>query len=361
MMTPPPIETITTAELLEVLLDRSVDSPVYVWGPTGVGKSCLVEAFAAAAGAECLTLLCPQLTLTDLVDVPETVEDGDERVSGSGFAWPEQGGGARSIVLFLDDLNVSSAEVREALSTLALGGRLGSFELPTGSVVVAAGVASLDEKAVESIGTAVTDGFVHLHLSVSAPAWLDWAAGFGVHKWVLDYVRHRPGHLWVPPPATGRASTPRSWHALSDALLTSGATTAGEALTLARGCVCPEHAGSFGAFVKARLHSYDLDALLEGDLSLPDARDDRDVLYFLAVSLHARLVEALPLRKRSCSRAVKDLVTRTETALSQLSRLSLGAAETVIFGESDVDPALPDWFIEDATWWIEGLHSSQAE
>jgi hypothetical protein len=346
MMTPPPFETITTAELPEVLLDRSVDSPVYVWGAAGIGKSCLVEAFAAAAGVVCRTLLCPQLTPADLVGVPEMVGNG----------------GAKAVVLFLDDLNASSAEVQGALCTLALGGRLGSFELPTGSVVVAAGVASPEEKAVGSTGTAVADGFVHLHLSVSVPAWLEWAAGFGVHEWVLDYVRHRPGHLlWVPPPATERASTPRSWHALSDALFASGATTDGEASMLARGWVSPEHATSFGGFVKARLRSYDLDALLEGDLGWPDARDDRDVLCFLAVSLNARLVEALPARKRSCSRAVKNLVTRTFTALSRLAGLSRGAAGIVIYGESDADPALPAWFIEDANWQIEGLTSSQAE
>ena len=49
--------TVTPAQLPELLLHVAVVRPVFIWGQPGIGKSSLVEEFAAQVGLECCTLL----------------------------------------------------------------------------------------------------------------------------------------------------------------------------------------------------------------------------------------------------------------------------------------------------------------
>src|SRR5690242_11525572 len=91
--------TITPAQLPEVLLSVATVRPVFVWGPPGIGKSSLVEAFAGQVGLPCQTLLGTQLAAEDLIGVPQIVE------GRSRFAPPESIAREEPYVLFLDELN----------------------------------------------------------------------------------------------------------------------------------------------------------------------------------------------------------------------------------------------------------------
>ena len=53
--------TVTPTQLPELLLHVAVVRPVFIWGQPGIGKSSLVEEFAAQVGLECHTLLGTQL------------------------------------------------------------------------------------------------------------------------------------------------------------------------------------------------------------------------------------------------------------------------------------------------------------
>jgi MoxR-like ATPase len=53
--------TLRTEELPEFLLNVAVARPVFVWGQPGIGKSSLVQGFAASLGLPCVSLLGTQL------------------------------------------------------------------------------------------------------------------------------------------------------------------------------------------------------------------------------------------------------------------------------------------------------------
>jgi len=125
--------TVTPARLPEVLLHVAVVRPVFLWGAPGIGKSSLVRNFAAELGLECVTLLGTQLAPEDLIGVPELV-GGRSR-----FAPPESIARHDPYCLFLDELNASSPEVQKAFYSLILDRRIGSYELPKGSIVIGAG------------------------------------------------------------------------------------------------------------------------------------------------------------------------------------------------------------------------------
>ena len=150
------------------------------------------------------------------------------------------------------------------------------------------------------MSSALVNRMVHVHLLASPRDWLEWARHSGIHSWVLEYIALRPDHLTAAPPKHEEPfSTPRSWHMLSDALHSYGDDIDDDDLfVLASGCLSPPHAGQFRAFVKQMRHSWDLEAVLKSTLRWPSDPADRDVLFFLAQSLRARLAKELPRDRR---------------------------------------------------------------
>jgi MoxR-like ATPase len=66
--------TVTQTQLLEVLLNIAIVRPVFVWGAPGIGKSSIVEQFAASLGLPCVSFLGSQLAPEDIIGVPQIVD-----------------------------------------------------------------------------------------------------------------------------------------------------------------------------------------------------------------------------------------------------------------------------------------------
>ncbi|MEQ4723372.1 MoxR family ATPase [Nonomuraea sp. B19D2] len=333
--------TVTPAQLPELLLHVAVVRPVFLWGAPGIGKSSLVREFADSLGLECVTLLGTQLAPEDLIGVPELV-DGRSR-----FAPPESIARAEPYCLFLDELNASSPEVQKAFYSLILDRRIGTYELPAGSVVIGAGNRATDNALARPMASALINRLVHVHLRASADDWLKWAAANGIHPWIVDYLVQRPDHLWSPPPKTEEPfSSPRAWHMLSDVLLSYGDDVPDETIAmLAFGTLTATHASAFRAYVKTVRHAYDLEAVLKGEAPWPRRPEERDLLYFLAEAFRARLIKELPADKRGASSRGRDLGFRAKTLLVELAEISLECAQLVIANNADGAPALPTWFL----------------
>ena len=348
--------TVSAAELPEVLLHVAVVRPVFLWGAPGIGKSSLVRAFAESLGLECVTLLGTQLAPEDLIGVPQIV-DGRSR-----FAPPVAIARDEPYCLFLDELNASSAEVQKAFYSLILDRRIGEYELPEGSVVIGAGNRATDNALARPMASALVNRLVHIHLRASATDWLRWAGTAGIHPWVLEYLRNRPDHLWTAPPKTEEPfSTPRSWHMLSDALLSYGDDVSDETLrVLAFGTLSAAHASTFRAYVKTVRHAFGLDAVLKGETGWPSAPDDRDLLYFLAETFRARLVKELAADKASASPAARQLAHRGKALLVELAEISLEVSQLVIAADDDGRPVLPTWFLVEVSRDLPRLVAARA-
>jgi hypothetical protein len=336
--------TVTPAQLPEVLLNTAVVRPVFLWGAPGIGKSSLVRDFAASLGLECVSLLGTQLAPEDLIGVPQIV-DGRSR-----FCPPEQIARDEPYCLFLDELNAAAPDVQKAFYSLILDRRIGSYELPAGSVVIGAGNRATDQALARPMASALVNRLVHVHLRAAAGDWLAWAAGHGIHPWVIEYLTQRPDHLWSPPPKTEEPfSTPRSWHMLSDLLHSSGDAAGDETIALlAYATLTPAHAGAFRAYLKVARHAFDLEAILKGDARWPAEPGDRDLLYFLAETFRARLVKDLPADKRHASAAVRQFAFRAKSLLVELAEISLEMAQLVIADDEAGHPRLPSWFLVEA-------------
>jgi MoxR-like ATPase len=348
--------TVTPAELPDLLLHVAVVRPVFVWGAPGIGKSSLVRAFADSLGLPCVTLVGTQLAAEDLIGVPE-LRDGRSR-----FAPPEMIARPDPYCLFLDELNASTPEVQKAFYSLILDRRIGSYELPAGSIVIGAGNRSTDNALARPMASALVNRMVHVHLRASATDWLGWAGGAGIHPWVLDYLTQRPDHLWMAPPRSEEPfSTPRAWHMLSDALHSYGDDATEDTVRLlTSGTLTGPHASAFTAYVKTLRHQYGLDSIIRGDVSWPRAVTDRDLLYFFAEAFRARLIKELPASREHAGRSVREFALRTKSLLVELAEISLECAQLVIATDDEGRPVLPSWYLVEVTRDLPRLVAARA-
>jgi MoxR-like ATPase len=331
--------TLTPSQLGEFLLNVATVRPVFIWGAPGIGKSALVQKFAASVGLDCVSLLGSQLAPEDLMGVPQIV-GGVSR-----FCPPAMIARSTPYCLFLDELNACSQDVQKAFYSLIHERRVGEYELPAGSIVIGAGNRVQDSAIVKPMSSALMNRMVHVHMKVSTSEWLTWASAEAVHPMVLDYLQQRPDHLWSQPPKHEEPfSTPRSWHLLSDALKSFGEkASAAMVEALAYGCLTPQHAAQFKAFGKLAADRHRLDAIFKGDARWPHALEDRDILYFLAQAFRARLMKTLPKDKILNTGELQALVHKSKSMLKDLAQISLEMAQIVVAEEEG--ELLPAWYM----------------
>jgi len=334
---------VSPKELFEVLLHVAPVRPVFVWGPPGIGKSALVGQFAQAVGLPCVSLLGSQLAPEDIIGVPQIVDEC------SVFRPPRHIARKEAYCLFLDELNACSQEVQKAFYSLIHDRRIGEYELPAGSVVIGAGNRAQDSAIVKPMSSALINRMVHFQLKVSSRQWLAWAGESAVHPHITEYIGIRPDHLWSPPPKTEEPfSTPRSWHMLSDAMKEYGEALKQEDIfRLAKACLSPPHAVQFNAFIKQIQNRFQLSAIIDGKAPWPDEPENRDVLYFLAQSLRARLIKELPTGNKKLSAASQQLALSGKRVIKDLARISMEIAQMVVSPEEDngTERRLPEWFL----------------
>lgn len=332
--------TLTPAQLGDFLLNVATVRPVFIWGAPGIGKSSLVQTFAAEVGLDCVSLLGSQLAPEDLIGVPQ-IAGGKSR-----FCPPATIARDEAYCLFLDELNACSHEVQKAFYSLIHERRLGEYVLPAGSIVIGAGNRAQDSAIVKPMSSALVNRMVHVQLKASHRDWLAWASASGIHPLVLEYLQTRPDHLWSQPPKTEEPfSTPRSWHMLSDAMIAYGDGLGDAQIeALAYGCLTPQHATQFKAFLKQVRSRFDLASIVKGDRAWPDRPEDRDVLYFLSQSFRAQLIKELPHEKPNGGGAERELAHRAKALLKELAAINLEVAQMVVATVDD-QPALPSWFL----------------
>src|SRR5260370_21076816 len=162
-------------ELLELLKTLPADRTAFVWGPPGIGKSALVRGAGQELGLPCVVLLGTQLAPEDLIGVPRIRELAPGRFATE-FCPPSAILRAAPFLLFVDELNSAVPDVQKAFYSLILDRRLGDYELPPGSRVVAAGNRVEARALVRPMATAPADRLGHVAARPHPEALLRWGA-----------------------------------------------------------------------------------------------------------------------------------------------------------------------------------------
>ncbi len=257
--------------------------PTFLWGPPGIGKSDLVSQIGTDTSREVIDVRLALWEPTDIKGIPYF----DSNTSTMTWAPPAElpTDPASKAILFLDELNSAPPAVQAAAYQLILNRRVGTYVLPEGVDIVAAGNRDGDKGVTFRMPAPLANRFVHLEMKVEFEDWLDWATMNRIHEEVVGYVGFAKQDLYDYDPKSPSKSfaTPRSWSFVSDMVYDEDIDT--ETLTnLVSGAVGDGLAVKFMAHRKIASKLPKADDILDGKVEDLEIKEI-SAMYSLTVSL----------------------------------------------------------------------------
>ena len=192
--------------------------PVFLWGPPGIGKSDIVKQIGEELDRNVIDVRLALWEPTDIKGIPYYNSDQGKMVWAPPAELPTDP--ADTSIIFLDELNSAPPAVQAAAYQLVLNRRVGTYELPKGVDIVAAGNREGDRGVTYRMPAPLANRFVHLEAKVDFDDWQEWAVVNNIHPDVVGYVGFAKQDLYdFDPKSSSKAfATPRSWCFVSDLL-----------------------------------------------------------------------------------------------------------------------------------------------
>ena len=117
-------------------------------------------------------------------------------------------------ILFFDELNLASPSIQAAAYQIILDRKLGTYKVPEGWAVIAAGNGTEDRANIFELPAPLANRFAHTELSPpSVDNWAIWAAGNGVNMSIISFLHFKNSYLYKFDSNSNDVAfaTPRSW------------------------------------------------------------------------------------------------------------------------------------------------------
>ncbi len=195
-----------------------IQRPVFMWGPPGIGKSDIVHQIGAEQERDVIDVRLSLWEPTDIKGIPYYNADMKTMTWAPPSELPTDP--ESTAILFLDELNSAAPATQAAAYQLILNRRVGTYVLPKGVSIVAAGNRETDKGVTYRMPAPLANRFVHIELRTDFEDWLMWATNNRVHEQVVGYVSFAKSDLYdFDPRSPSRAfATPRSWSFVSELL-----------------------------------------------------------------------------------------------------------------------------------------------
>jgi len=190
--------------------------PTFLWGPPGIGKSDLVQQIGADTDREVIDVRLALWEPTDIKGIPYFDSNAGTMTWAPPAELPTDPDS--KAILFLDELNSAPPAVQAAAYQLILNRKVGTYVLPKGVDIVAAGNRDGDKGVTYRMPAPLANRFVHLEMKVDFDDWQDWATLHGINPEVVGYIGYAKQDLYDYDPKSPSKSfaTPRSWSFVSD-------------------------------------------------------------------------------------------------------------------------------------------------
>lgn len=272
----------------ELRANARANIPTMVWGPPGIGKSQIAYQIARDLNAKLFEL---RANLFDPVDVRGGLkvveqEDGTYRTR---YGVPEDYPDSNypgNVVLLVDELPNAPKATQNALLQLVLDKKIGTYTLPAGTAIIAAGNRSIDRAAVHEMPTPVKNRFAHYEIEPNIDDWVAWAMNNNISPTIISFLRYRPNHLHNLDARENAFPTPRAWEMLDRKLPFIGPNTDDEFYGTAS-LIGDGPAGEFIAFKKSVDKMPDLDQVIRSPYNTA-VPDDPSVLFAVTGALASR-------------------------------------------------------------------------
>lgn len=190
--------------------------PTFLWGPPGIGKSDLVQQIGADTDRDVIDVRLALWEPTDIKGIPYFDSNAGTMTWAPPAELPTDPNS--KAILFLDELNSAPPAVQAAAYQLILNRKVGTYVLPKGVDIVAAGNRDGDKGVTYRMPAPLANRFVHLEMKVDFEDWQDWATLHGINPEVVGYIGYAKQDLYDYDPKSPSKSfaTPRSWSFVSD-------------------------------------------------------------------------------------------------------------------------------------------------
>lgn len=281
-MVTPSIGTRDLTKLLNILLDT--DTPVFIHGSPGIGKSYITAEMAKARGWELIDIRLSQLDPVDLRGIPVIKGETTKWMPPVFFPQDEKSRG----ILFLDELNSAPPTVQSAIYQLILDRAVGEYTLPKGWRIVSAGNRVNDKGIVFRLPSPLSNRMVHLVLEANFEDFKIWAIENNLHSFIIGFLSFRPDLLSQEVPRDSETNpafaTPRSWTMVSTILKNVGKVAGIEPLVY--GAIGYAAGVEFLSYVEVYKELPDVNAILRGEsVEVPK---NPSILYALCATLLER-------------------------------------------------------------------------
>lgn len=200
----------------------AVRKPVLLRGRHGIGKSTVVYQFADKNNLEVVERRASQMTEGDLVGLP-TIENNSTK-----FNPPDWFKAAcdRPVVLFLDEVDRATLEVRQGIFELTDSRKLNGHNLHPDTLVFAAvnGGEHGSQYQVGEMDPAELDRWTVFDIDPTVEDWLSWASDAGISPEIWNFINQNRTHLEHTNDYEPNKVYPsrRSWERLDQCLTQAG-------------------------------------------------------------------------------------------------------------------------------------------
>jgi len=278
-MITPAIGTAQLYNQLDILLQT--DTPVFIHGSPGIGKSYIVNDIAKKNDLEIIDVRLSQLDAVDLRGIPTITNNQTVWMPPVFLPTDENSKG----ILFLDELNSAPLSVQAAIYQLVLDRKIGEYTMPKNWAIVCAGNKIDDKGIVFKLPSPLINRMVHIVLEAAFDDFKAWAIKNEIHPFIIGFLGFRPDLLSSEVPSSSETNpafcTPRAWAMLSNILKNSNDIN--KISPIVYGTVGYGAGIEFTSFVKVYKTLPDIDAILEGISE--DVPTEPSSLYALTAAL----------------------------------------------------------------------------
>ena len=270
--------------------------PVMIRGRHGVGKSEVVYQYANGEGFPVVERRASQMTEGDLVGLPRPEGVDINGVQATAFNPPDWYVTActEPVVLFLDEVDRATTEVRQGIFELTDSRKLNGHYLHPDTIIFAAinGGEHGDQYQVNEMDPAELDRYVVFDVEPSIEDWLSWGKE-NVHSLIWDFINQNRNHLEHEGDYEPNKVYPsrRSWKRLNDCLSKGDLLVEASPVlfNLATAYVGFEAAVAFNDFVSNYEHQVTVEEVIdEGKLEKTSNFD---------INAHSALVEKMEAKE----------------------------------------------------------------
>lgn len=208
-------------ECLEFNIEHNIKHAILGLGAPGVGKSQLIRQIGKKHGYKVIDVRLAQMSEVEIGGLIYPNESRTKTVWLSPEILPDVERDGEKTILLLDEITSCTKRVQVAAYQLILDRRVGQYQLPEGCFVVALGNREDDEGVYIQLAAPLADRFEIHYIEPDFNSWLnDYAIPYGVHSYVVNYLRFKPTalHNQIPGEEAMVFATPRSWDRVSEIL-----------------------------------------------------------------------------------------------------------------------------------------------